>query len=452
MYTNKPATLLLLAVTCGLVACSSQPNYKAKDTEQLLNQHEQWQYRQQGAEHVSYLTDLVKIDGLEPIIAQALANNPSYNQMHVALKLAYAQRQVTAASQWFSVDADFNAQRSKDEGTQYSSSLGVSWEADVWQKNADSVSAQDMTIVSSQADYQGARDTLVASVMRTYLNIILRQNLLNIEQQRLVVLQNNEQSIIERYQFGLGDLEALDTARTSTASTRATIADYAEQIAQSKRAIEVLAGVDTLDDFSVSLTMPEVLQPLANFPVQDLSRRPDLQSAFYQIEAKRYLVDVSYKALLPSITLSASLSDLAKTPSQALLTSPVWSLLGNLSAPLFQGGALRAQVDIAKLNAEQAFWNYQDILLTAVNEVEDTLGQEQSLNTQQEQLKLALQSAQRSFSNYQSKYQQGLVDILDLLTVQQTVYDLQAQLAQLHYTLQTNRIDLGLALGLGVSS
>ena len=116
------------------------------------------------------------------------------------------------------------------------------------------------------------------------------------------------------------------------------------------------------------------------------------------------------------------------------------------------GGALRAQVDIAKLNAEQAFWNYQDILLTAVNEVEDTLGQEQSLNTQQEQLKLALQSAQRSFSNYQSKYQQGLVDILDLLTVQQTVYDLQAQLTQLHYTLQTNRIDLGLALGLGVSS
>ena len=157
---------------------------------------------------------------------------------------------------------------------------------------------------------------------------------------------------------------------------------------------------------------------------------------------------MSYKALLPSITLSASLSDLAKTPSQALLTSPVWSLLGNLSAPLFQGGALRAQVDIAKLNAEQAFWNYQDILLTAVNEVEDTLGQEQSLNTQQEQL----QSAQRSFSNYQSKYQQGLVDILDLLTVQQTVYDLQAQLTQLHYTLQTNRIDLGLALGLGVSS
>jgi NodT family efflux transporter outer membrane factor (OMF) lipoprotein len=452
MYLHKPTAMLLFAVTCGLAACSSQPSYKAKDTEQLLKQHEQWQYTQQNAQQVTYLTDLVSIDELEPIIAQALANNPSYNQMRVALKLAYAQRQVTAASQWFSVNADVNAQRSEDEGTQYSSSLGVSWEADVWQKNAASVSAQDMTIASSQADYQGARDTLVASVMRTYLNIILRQNLLDIEQQRLVMLENNEQSIIERYQFGLGDLEALDTARTSTASTRATIADYVEQIAQSKRALEALAGVDTLEELSVSSTMPDVLQPLANFPVQDLSRRPDLQSAFYQIEAKRYLVDVSYKALLPSITLSATLSDLANTPSQALLKSPLWTLLGNISAPLFQGGALRAQVDIAKLNAEQAFWDYQDTLLTAVNEVENALGQEQSLNTQQAQIKIALQSAQRSFSNYQSKYQQGLVDILDLLTVQQTVYDLQAQLAQLNFTLQTNRIDLGLALGLGVSS
>ena len=157
-----------------------------------------------------------------------------------------------------------------------------------------------------------------------------------------------------------------------------------------------------------------------------------------------------YEAL-PSITLSASLSDLATTPSQALLTSPVWNLLGSLSAPLFQGGALRAQVDIAKLNAEQAFWEYQDTLLSTVNEVENALGQEQSL-TQQLQINKALASAKRSYSNYQSKYQQGLVDILDLLTVQQQVYDLQAQLSQINYTLLTNRIDLGLALGLGVSS
>ncbi len=309
-----------------------------------------------------------------------------------------------------------------------------------------------MTIASNQATYQGAKDTLVASVMRTYLNIILQQDLLNIEQQRLTVLENNEQSIVERYQYGLGDLEALDTARTNTASTRATIADYQEQIAQAKRALVLLVGADKLENLPTTSVLPEVIEPLSALPEQDLARRPDLQSAYYNIQSKRYLVDVAYKDLLPSITLSASLSDLATTPSQALLTSPVWNLLGSLSAPLFQGGALRAQVDIAKLNAEQAFWEYQDTLLSAVNEVENALGQEQSLTQQQLQISKALASAKRSYSNYQSKYQQGLVDILDLLTVQQQVYDLQAQLSQINYTLLTNRIDLGLALGLGVSS
>ena len=71
---------------------------------------------------------------------------------------------------------------------------------------------------------------------------------------------------------------------------------------------------------------------------------------------------------------------------------------------------------------------------------------------QQQYMDIALQSAERSYDNYLSKYQQGLVDILDLLTVQQQVYDLEATLAQIHFSLLTNRIDLGLALGLGVAS
>jgi len=452
VYFKKRSTVLLLALGCTLAACSSQPSYTGNSTEQSLKQHTNWQYTQEDATKVSYITDLVNIAGLDSLIEQAIANNPSFNQVHVALKLAYAQRDVTAASQWFSINADFDAQRNETTGTQYSSSLGVSWEVDVWQKIADNVAAQDMTIASNQATYQSAKDTLVASVIRTYLNIILQQDLLNIEQQRLTVLENNEQSIVERYQYGLGDLEALDTARTNTASTRATIADYQEQIAQAKRALVLLVGVDKLENLPSSAVLPEVMEPLSVLPEQDLARRPDLQSAYYNIQSKRYLVDVAYKDLLPSITLSASLSDLATTPSKALLTSPVWNLLGSLSAPLFQGGALRAQVDIAKLNAEQAFWEYQDTLLSAVNEVENALGQEQSLTQQQLQISNALASAKRSYSNYQSKYQQGLVDILDLLTVQQQVYDLQAQLSQINYTLLTNRIDLGLALGLGVSS
>jgi outer membrane protein, multidrug efflux system len=452
VYKRIGKMTYLVATLYMLSACSSQPTYQGKSIAQSLKQHASWQYPQTHAERVNHLTDLVEVDGMESLIEQTLINNPSYNQVHVALKQAYAQRNITSAGQWFDVQANADALRAKTEDTQYSASIGISWEADVWQKIANNVAAQEMNIASNQANFQSAKDTLVASVIRAYLTIVLQKNLLDIEQQRLSVLENNEQSIVERYQSGLGELEALDTARASTLTTRSSIANLRELIAQAKRGLTMLVGVDKLDDLSIAAEFPEVIQPLSALPAQDLARRPDLQSAYYDIQSKHYLVDVAYKDLLPSISLSASLSDLAASPSQALLTSPIWSLLGSLSAPLFQGGELRAQVDIAKLNAEQSFWQYQDTLLTAVNEVENALGQEHSLTQQKSHIANALKSAERSYQNYINRYQQGLVDILDLLTVQQQMFDLESQLAQIHYSLLTNRIDLGLALGLGVSS
>lgn len=453
MVFNKGAsTACLIATVVMLTACSSQPNYQGKNTDSSIQQTTGWQYAQNQAQKVNQITDLVDVAGMDSLIKQALINNPSYNQVHVALKQAIAQRNVVSANQWFDAQVNADAERSKNGDTQYSASIGVSWEVDLWQKIANNVAAQNMNIASNQANLQSAKDSLVASVIRAYLTIVLQNNLLDIEQQRLTVLENNEQSIVERYQSGLGELETLDTARASTLSTRSSIANLQEQIAQAKRSLTLLVGVDTLNDFPIATAFPDVIQPLSALPAQDLARRPDLQSAYYDIQSKRYLVDVAYKDLLPSISLSASLSDLATSPSQALFTSPVWSLLGNLTAPLFQGGELRAQVDIAKLNAEQSFWQYQDTLLTAVNEVQNALGQEQSLTQQKAHIANALKSAQRSYDNYLNRYQQGLVDILDLLSVQQQMFDLESQLTQIQFSLLTNRIDLGLALGLGVSS
>lgn len=88
--------------------------------------------------------------------------------------------------------------------------------------------------------------------------------------------------------------------------------------------------------------------------------------------------------------------------------------------------------------------------MNAVNEVEDALSQEQALERQQQHLGLALVSVRRSEANYQDKYRMGLVDILNLLTAQQQVYDIEIQLAQVTFNRLSNRVDLGLALGLGV--
>ncbi|WP_250132524.1 TolC family protein, partial [Vibrio crassostreae] len=284
----------------------------------------------------------------------------------------------------------------------------------------------------------------------------LKQQLVDIESQRLVILENNEELVLERYRAGLGSLEDLDNAKTSSASTQATLADYREQLAQSRRELVLLTGQWSGESDELSLaelgSFPTIINPLDNMPTQDLAGRPDLQAAFFNIEAETLRADAAYKAMLPSISLSASLTDMADSPSEALLTGPLWSALGQVSAPLFQGGKLKAQAEIADLTTETSYWAYQETLLNAVNEVENAMGQESSLTLQQQHLTNALVSAQRSFTSYEEKYRQGLVDIFDLLTVQQQTYDLEAQLTQTIYNRLVNRIDLGLALGLGVSS
>ena len=421
------------------------------------------------------LTDVIDIRELPHLagfIDEALSSNASLQQSLITLRKAQVAIDSAKADRNLNVDASFSASKSETTNSSastssntnsstsssssspsYSASMNVSWELDLWQKISDGISAANLDAASARASYQSARDSLVANVVRSYIDVLTQQQLLNIEQSRLTVLENNEAVILKRYSTGLGSLDDLDTARTSSANTRTTIAQYENALLTAKRTLAVLLGRQnqSLNELNTQVNFPDVLLPLTTLPKQDLARRPDLQAAFYALKATEFEVDVAYKALLPSISLSASFSDNASTPSQALFTNPLWSLLGQMSAPLFQGGALRAQIEDAKLTSANAWWQYRETLLTAVQETQNALDSETALSARISHTNVALANAERSVSTIEGQYRQGLADILDLLSVYDTRFNLQAQAVELHAQKLQNRIDLGLALGLGVS-
>ncbi|MFZ8199225.1 efflux transporter outer membrane subunit [Alteromonas portus] len=413
------------------------------------------------------LTDVIDIKGLPHLasyIDESLSSNASLQQSLITLRKAQVAIDSAKADRNLNVDTSFSASKSETSNDStstnlntsnpsYSASLNVSWELDLWQKISDGISAASFDAASARASYQSARDSLVANVIRSYIDVLTQQQLLNIELERLLVLENNEAVILKRYSTGLGSLDDLDTARTSSANTRATIAQYENALSSAKRTLAVLLGRQdqSLNELNTQVSFPDVLLPLTTLPKQDLARRPDLQAAFYTLKATEFEVDVAYKALLPSISLSASLSDSASTPSQALFTNPLWSLLGQMTAPLFQGGALRAQIEDAKLTSANAWWQYRETLLTAVQETQNALDSETALSARISHTNVALANAERSVSTLEGQYRQGLADILDLLSVYDTRFNLQAQAVELYAEKLQNRIDLGLALGLGVS-
>lgn len=425
----------------------------SESASQMTENSAEWQTTNDDGIQATALTDLVAIDGLSAYIDEALNNNASLQQTLITLRKAQASIKSAESEDNLQVDAGFSAGKTEDSENAFSTSLSVSWEVDLWQKINDSVTAANFDAASARSTYQAAQDTLVANVIRTYLEIIKQQQLLAIEQARLSVFENNEQIILTRYRTGLGSLDDLDNAKTSSASTRATITEYENNIATAKRTLAVLLGRQDqrLIDFPEVKQFPDVITPLTTIPEQDLARRPDLQAAYYNIKASEANVKVAYKALLPSINLSASLSDTGTTAPQSLFTNPVWQLLGQITAPLFQGGALRAQIDDAELDALNAWWQYREVLLNGVQEVQDALDNERALTQRLYYVDQSYQNAKRSADTYAGKYRQGLVDILDLLSVYDTTFNLQAQHVELQYSQLSNRIDLGLALGLGVS-
>lgn len=445
----------VLALLCQACSSISDPNnHYAEQAQAAPGTISQWQQSTDSGVTVTSLLQLVNLNQLDALVSEALSHNPGLQQTLVTLKKSRVQETTAAAEGRPQISAGVQNSRSENSNSTYTTSVDISWELDLWNRIGDSISAAQWQSEQASSDYQAAQNTLAASVIQAYLQIISQQQLLTIEQQRLQVLQNSESVILTRYRSGLGTLDDLDTARTSSASTRATIADYENSLRAARRSLAVLLGRTDMDtsDINSARDFPDIVPPLSGIPEQDLARRPDLQSAFAQIKASEASEQVAYKNLLPSLNISAALSDSGQTPALSFFKDPVWSLLGSVTAPLFQGGALKASLKQAKLDSLNTWWAYQQTLLTAVQEVEDTLDRETSYQIRQSHLLNAYDNAQRSKQTYTSQYRQGLVDILDLLSVTQTTYDLKAQLVQLQQNQLSNRIDLGLALGLGVSS
>jgi NodT family efflux transporter outer membrane factor (OMF) lipoprotein len=464
LNTGFLSTTGLIAIVSGLLLSGCSFTDKHVDYSSMVEQQidlvEEWPVALEGQyQGADRLDALINSTELASLVKEALANNPSLKQTMLSVQSAMVDLRLANADRLPTVDAGLQAGREEDiSGIDYTGSLSVSWQADLWGRYANASAAASEDVTSQRLLYQGARDTLAAEVMSAWLNLINLKRTLTIEQARLHTFEVNKDVVLGRYRKGLGSLEDLDSILTAEASSRASVESYQENLAQQRRALQTLLGQPNVNhgvspnSYSSPSDYPDVLQPMVSLPEVSLQRRPDLQAAYSNIIAETLRTEVAYKDLLPSVNLQAALTDIATSPAEALLTDPAWSLLGQLTAPLFRGGALKGAVDKQKLSTAKAYEAYRESLLTAVEEVSNALSQEHSLAIQQKHVENALKSSDNTLEQYLRKYRTGAVTILDLLTVQRSNYDLKNQLNTLIFDRLNNRIALALALGLGVNT
>lgn len=439
---------LAAAMTSGCALTNTSPDY----TQQAVAERDTAAARPSAtAEQTLALNQLIASDDLDALIDEALRANPDLQQTMLSVEIYQQQWRQAFGERLPDLVLAGSGGKTEGNGSSFDSSLTVSWQLDLWQSLSDRSRAAGKDVEQQQQLYQAAQDTLAANVMDAWLGLITTRRTIAIQEKRLATLASNAQFITQRYRNGTGSLDDMTTARTVLASEQANLEYYTESLQQQQRALRTLLGRSQGAPIAVADTFPKVIAPLADLPAQTLARRPDLQAAYAAIEAASLRSSAAYKDLLPSISLEAALLDSDGNISNALLSDPLWSLLGQLTAPLYMGGQLRAAAEIAELQTAQAYQSYRETLYAAVTDVENALGQEQSLARQQAHIETALENAQINLAQYRASYRSGLATILDLLTVEQATYDLENQLNDLLYQRLSNRVTLGLALGLGVT-
>jgi outer membrane protein TolC len=182
-----------------------------------------------------------------------------------------------------------------------------------------------------------------------------------------------------------------------------------------------------------------------------LMQRPDIDAAYHRIRAADSRVQVAQRDIYPRFSLTASgggQSSVLKDITDSNFS--VWSIAGNLAAPLIDGGSRRAELGAANARAKEAWANYQATVLNAFREVEDGLGSELYLHRQERALGNALAAARSAESRIQRNYETGLVEILTLLDTQRRAFNTEEAFINTRALRYKNRVALALALGKGL--
>jgi len=397
---------------------------------------------------------------LNDLITRAIENNPDRAAALASIREARARAKIAGASRYPAIDAGGAAgayqSGSADWNGLYSAGLDASWEADIFGGVKQELKAAEATLQAREAAHVDVLTSLTAEVAVTYVEIRTLQERLRLTRASIVAQEETFDQVRWRAEAGLTSSLDVEQARANFESTRAQIPTLQDTLANAFTSLSVLLG-ESPGIVEATLTSPSdipVAEPINAdvLPADLLRQRADLRSAERNLAAQSARVGVATTALYPRLTLSGSLGASADDLSGLLdETGLANSLVSSLSAPVFNAGALRANVEAEDAVLEQALASYESAVLLALKEVEDALSAASTARARSDFLDKAVRASQQAYDMALLEYQTGLVDFQTVLDTQRTLLSLQDDLAQSQAAETNSQIATYKALGGGWS-
>jgi len=404
---------------------------------------------------------------LDRLVGEALSRNRDLQAAAARLSRAEAQARIAGAGLKPAVGTSLSAARRRQNFvgfplpgggvlTSTSSSFGVSvetsWEADLWGRLRAGARAALADRQAVEADLRGARLSVAGQTAKAWFSAIDARQQLDLARRSAASFKSVADQVRARYEEGLRPALDLRLALSNQAGAEALVAARTMQLDRAVRQLEVLLGSYPSGELrgrldALELPPPPVQVP-AGLPAELLTRRPDLVSAERRLAALDQRVREARRALYPRLTLTASGGTVSDMVSDLVDGDfRVWSILGGLVQPLFQGGRLRAAVDVAEASADEALAAWAGQTLRAFAEVESALVAESALAEQERAADETARQLTAARDLAEERYRSGLGSYLVVLESQTRALTAESSLLDTRLARLVNRIDLYLALG-----
>ncbi len=333
----------------------------------------------------------------------------------------------------------------------YDLSIDVSWQVDLFGRLARLNQAADLDKVATGYDALALAHTLVAQTIRTRVALATLDDRLNLAEANLHSLQETLTTVDGRYEAGVGDPVQLRLARENVATAEAALPSLRAELASTQYALAVLTGRPPTQAMEILTDLPD-LPPLAlppiGLPATLLDRRPDLLASEFRYRADQARVGASIAALFPNLTLNGSAGTSAGDAGDLFDSGTfVYSIIGSLAQPIFQGGSLRARVRQSEATVEAAAATYANDVLEAMREANEALVREQYAREEAAAVERALEEATAAETLARDRFGQGVGDLLSVFEAERRRRAAEERLALTRQAVWNARVNLHLALG-----
>lgn len=404
---------------------------------------------------------------LQTLLTQAFNNSPSLAMAEARLNQAQAAVSQYRASSAPQVGLNATAYEGKQsynylfpkeavpQGYQDygQATLSFNWELDFWGKNRAAIAAASTNAQAAAADAAQARLVLSTAIANAYIELDRLYQERDLAERAVAIRQDSAHLVQQKLDNGVSNQAQNEQARAGIYAAQADLDALDEQIDLNKHLIAMLTGA--APDFAATLKRPSLAANAQAFgavperiDLNLIGRRPDVIAARWRAEAASAHIKQAHAAFYPNINLAAyvgaqalGLNNLFSSGSDIGQVGPAISL------PLFDGGALKANLKSAESEHALAIASYNQDVLVAMQQVADTLTSQKALKSRLDNSEQALTAYEKAYSLSKLRYDGGLSDYTTLLVAEQSLLNQRRVVADLRSRALT--LDVALIKSLG---